>query len=116
MSPPTPSEPVAAADARLSGNDAPATDDLQALLATEAASLRLRHTQAGNADAPQVPATRPRVGLALSGGGVRSATFALGLLRGMAQHPAPGAPGSARPATADDSNGLLERKRPAVAS
>ena len=109
MSPPTRSEPVAAADARLPGNDAPDTDDLQALLAAEAALLWLRNKQAGDADAPQAPATLPRVGLALSGGGVRSATFALGLLRGMAQHPAPGAPGSARPATTDDSSGLLER-------
>lgn len=40
----------------------------------------------------------PRVGLALSGGGVRSATFSLGLLRGMAQNrhgatPQPSEPG-----------------------
>ncbi len=35
----------------------------------------------------------PRVGLALSGGGVRSATFALGLMRGLAQnHGADGSP------------------------
>ncbi|MDB5849245.1 MAG: hypothetical protein JWP29_2997 [Rhodoferax sp.] len=46
----------------------------------------------------------PRVGLALSGGGVRSATFALGLLRGLAQdRPAPAAtsaPGNGADATA----------------
>lgn len=40
----------------------------------------------------------PRVGLALSGGGVRSATFALGLLRGMAQSRNPHHPGHGDPA------------------
>lgn len=61
----------------------------------------------------------PRVGLALSGGGVRSATFALGLMRGLAQQRR-GAPGSSATAEADadtvadgqrtlDSDGLLGR-------
>ena len=36
------------------------------------------------ADAPE-GAELPRIGLAISGGGVRSATFGLGLLRGLAQ-------------------------------
>ena len=41
---------------------------------------RRRHAGLGNAQARQLPT----VGLALSGGGVRSATFGLGLLRGLA--------------------------------
>jgi hypothetical protein len=40
----------------------------------------------------------PRVGLALSGGGVRSATFALGLMRGMAQSRGDDHPGRIDPA------------------
>ncbi|MFM2448537.1 MAG: hypothetical protein RIS44_987 [Pseudomonadota bacterium] len=39
----------------------------------------------------------PRVGLALSGGGVRSATFALGLLRGLAQSKSANHPGHQAP-------------------
>lgn len=50
-----------------------------ALRADEAARLAARRAQAG------VPADAPVVGLALSGGGIRSATFCLGLLRGLAQ-------------------------------
>lgn len=48
----------------------------------ERAALLRRRRQAGfgNAKARQLPT----VGLALSGGGLRSATFALGLLRGLA--------------------------------
>ena len=48
----------------------------------ERAALLRRRRRAGftNAQARQAPL----VGLALSGGGVRSATFALGLLRGLA--------------------------------
>lgn len=51
----------------------------EALRADEAARLAARRSQAG------VPADAPVVGLALSGGGIRSATFCLGLLRGLAQ-------------------------------
>lgn len=47
--------------------------------AVEAALVRQRRLRAG------VPDDAPTVGLALSGGGVRSATFGLGLLRGLAQ-------------------------------
>ncbi len=47
----------------------------------EEALVRERRAQAGVADAD---AAADRIGLALSGGGVRSATFNLGLLRGLA--------------------------------
>ncbi len=61
--------------------------DWSALCAAEAAAIAARRAQvlgqaaAGNAAEMHLP----RVGLALSGGGVRSATFAFGLMRGMAQ-------------------------------
>ena len=57
----------------------------------------------GSADASE--RDLPRVGLALSGGGVRSATFALGLLRGLAQNRC--AKGRPQPGLARD--GLLGR-------
>jgi len=38
------------------------------------------------ADTPAKPIQGPRVGLALSGGGIRSATFSLGLLQSLARH------------------------------
>jgi hypothetical protein len=62
-------------------------DDWSALSAAEDAAITARRAlvlgeaAAGNAHETGLP----RVGLALSGGGVRSATFALGLMRGMAQ-------------------------------
>jgi hypothetical protein len=48
-----------------------------------------RRQSLGAAEPPQIEAALqwPRVGLALSGGGVRSATFCLGLLRGLAREP-----------------------------
>src|SRR5688500_17775845 len=68
------------ADARAGG---PAQDGVAPPLAlpgaVEAALIRQRRLRAG------VPDDAPTVGLALSGGGVRSATFGLGLLRGLAQ-------------------------------
>jgi hypothetical protein len=52
----------------------------------------------------------PRVGLALSGGGVRSATFGLGLLRGLARSRDPNHPGHQNPAQCTlASEGLLGR-------
>ena len=66
----------------------PALDDsLAALLASESAARRT--DRPGQVDTPAAT----RIGLALSGGGVRSATFALGLMRGLAQerHPGTGA-------------------------
>jgi len=68
-----PAEPRAtqAADASVPGFDS--------LRAIEQSLLAERRRRAG------VAADEPVVGLALSGGGVRSATYALGLLRGLAQ-------------------------------
>ncbi|MEY4562199.1 MAG: hypothetical protein RLZZ618_1476 [Pseudomonadota bacterium] len=63
-------------------------DDLAALRANEDSACKERRREvlgeaaSGNATEMGLP----RVGLALSGGGVRSATFALGLLRGLAQN------------------------------
>jgi len=54
-------------------------EDLASLREIEQALIDERRTLAG------VAADEPVVGLALSGGGVRSATYALGLLRGLAQ-------------------------------
>jgi len=63
---------------------------LQTLFAQENAALAGRRrlamhkAESATADADSSP-TPPRVGMAISGGGIRSATFALGLLRGLAQ-------------------------------
>ncbi|MGE8413878.1 MAG: hypothetical protein ACN6QY_16100 [Pseudomonas sp.] len=50
-------------------------------------------------------------GLALSGGGIRSATFCLGVLQAMARAPAPGTPadGAAQPGQSARENSLLSR-------
>jgi hypothetical protein len=58
------------------------------------------------ADPAQPVGAIPRIGLALSGGGVRSATFALGLLRGLAQSSRPRTP----PAGTDDGAQALSRE------
>ncbi|MCB2039530.1 MAG: hypothetical protein KDH48_01385, partial [Rhodoferax sp.] len=85
-------------------------DAWSALQAAERSALAERRRQVlGEASAqdPQAdPLALPRVGLALSGGGIRSATFALGLMRAMAQD-RPGA----SDATAPDATpgGLLGR-------
>ena len=62
------------------------TPALAALFDAEAALVieRRRIAQVTAPGADDAHAALPRVGLALSGGGVRSATFGLGLLRGMA--------------------------------
>lgn len=57
--------------------------DNDRISAAEAEALRKRRKMAGIEDAPD--GSTPRIGLALSGGGIRSATFCLGLLRGLAQ-------------------------------
>ena len=94
-----------------SGADTP-----EALFAEEAAALQARRhialdTAPGQANATQQAELKlPRVGLALSGGGVRSATFALGLVRGLAQgrrSPAAGPPDPSRRTLSSD--GLLGR-------
>jgi hypothetical protein len=67
----------------------PLTDDWQSLCAQEQQAIVQRRLQVhqedtgGTGKAPDP--SLPRVGLALSGGGIRSATFALGLMRGLAQ-------------------------------
>ena len=55
-------------------------DSFERLKAAEAAARRKRRQQAG------VDPDLPTVGLALSGGGIRSATFSLGLLRALARN------------------------------
>ena len=86
-------------------------DDWAALLAAEADAIAKRRKQVLGDAAPADPAelALPRVGLALSGGGVRSATFAFGLMRGLAQS---GQTHSESPATARPTltrGGLLGR-------
>lgn len=74
-------------------------DDWSALCAAEQQAIdhRRRHALSGATDDTDPSQLQlPRVGMALSGGGIRSATFALGLMRGMAQ---------SRPAAADPSQG-----------
>ena len=63
----------------------PLPDDPAALFADEAAAVVQRRRIVLGDHAGPGELTRPRAGLALSGGGVRSATFSLGLLRGLAQ-------------------------------
>ena len=64
------------------------TDNFAALRAVEHEAIQARRKAVLGTDASDNPTelNLPQVGLALSGGGVRSATFALGLMRGMAQN------------------------------
>ncbi|WP_394792442.1 hypothetical protein [Rhodoferax sp.] len=66
----------------------PLPDDLQALQLAEQIAVLARRQRVLDGVGPSNSSALhlPRVGLALSGGGVRSATFALGLMRGMAQN------------------------------
>ncbi|MFM8901419.1 MAG: hypothetical protein ACKOF9_15945 [Burkholderiales bacterium] len=81
----------------------------QALLEAEREAVRQRraHVLGEPAAAHSDELKLPKVGLALSGGGVRSATFALGLLRGLAQSKTSAHPPSAKPSLVSD--GLLGR-------
>ncbi len=84
---PDPDPPGAAND------DGPANETLpdgwQTLCAKERQAIIRRRQLAQKAPTDADSAAQmPRVGLALSGGGIRSATFALGLMRGLAQSPA----------------------------
>jgi hypothetical protein len=82
-------------------------DELDALRAEEAAALRRRRAEVLGAAATSVNAAElelPTVGLALSGGGVRSATFALGLMRGLAR---PQQAGAESAHAADDAHRTL---------
>ncbi|NBF13243.1 hypothetical protein [Pseudomonas sp. Fl4BN1] len=57
----------------------------------------------------QTRSSRGHWGLALSGGGIRSATFCLGVLQAMARAPAPTAPAEPPPTDAATDNSLLSR-------
>jgi predicted acylesterase/phospholipase RssA len=63
-------------------------DDWPSLRAQEQQAIRRRRqlAQAEQATGTHSNSQLPTVGLALSGGGIRSATFALGLMRGLAQN------------------------------
>ncbi|APW38387.1 hypothetical protein RD110_15280 [Rhodoferax koreense] len=87
-------------------------DSLAALAASEQAAVHARRVAVLKGDADTAELNLPRVGLALSGGGVRSATFALGLLRGLAQDRAPAEPDSSA-STADDTDGDARTAAPA---
>jgi hypothetical protein len=65
---------------------APQENSFEDLLRDEADVIRQRREVAYDAkpDAPHPGRSLPTVGIALSGGGIRSATFCLGLLRGLA--------------------------------
>jgi len=84
-------------------------DDWAALCAAEeqAVAARRRRVLGEAASSNQSELNLPRVGLALSGGGVRSATFALGLMRGLAQSREAAAADPARRTLISD--GLLGR-------
>ena len=86
-------------------------DDWAALCAAEQQAIgeRRRKVLGPAASSKQSELDLPRIGLALSGGGVRSATFALGLMRGLAQSRGPDAvePDAARRTLT--SEGLLGR-------
>ncbi|NUO77943.1 MAG: hypothetical protein HOQ32_18265 [Lysobacter sp.] len=76
-------QPVAG-DTQPPPNDPAQADAADAIDPAERAAIELRRREAGIAAAEGE--TLSRVGLALSGGGVRSATFCLGLIRGLAQN------------------------------
>ncbi len=108
----TPSAPTAVANRHGPATaDEALANDLAALLSAEADALKARrsHVLGEAARGNRNEMKLPTVGLALSGGGVRSATFALGLMRGMAQSRSPdqAAPDPARRTLT--SEGLLGR-------
>lgn len=114
IEPAPPSRPSARAGAG-SGLDGPdpdgahLPDDWLALAAAEDEAIVARRRQVLGEAADGNPAelVLPRVGLALSGGGVRSATFALSLMRGLAQSRE--TPGAEPPRPTLASDGLLGR-------
>ncbi len=97
------------------GADIELADTLSALNSAELDAIAARrHRVLGTALGPTTAqATRelhlPRVGLALSGGGVRSATFALGLMRGLARPQEDIPTGSGEASKTLASQGLLGR-------
>ena len=107
-----PGAPVAAAaPPAVAAPDPALADELADLFASEAAAITARRQQFPGAAAAQHPAALklPRVGLALSGGGVRSATFALGLMRGLAQTSPQDDAASGKAQPGPGSGGLLGR-------
>ena len=84
---PDPDTGVATDAAAQEPRDADLADALSALAAAEHQAIAERRAHVLGKSAVAAPAEQqlPKVGLALSGGGVRSATFALGLMRGLAQ-------------------------------
>ena len=86
-------------------------DDWVALCAAEQQAIgeRRRKVLGPAASGKQSELDLPRIGLALSGGGVRSATFALGLMRGLAQSHGPDAPEPESAQRTLTSEGLLGR-------
>ncbi|MFZ4285702.1 hypothetical protein [Variovorax sp. HJSM1_2] len=87
----------------------PLTDHLAALAQAENAALQERRALLGASSAESMARVQslPRVGLALSGGGVRSATFALGLMRGLAQSGRPAGGAQAAPSLPEPTVDLL---------
>lgn len=86
-------------------------DPLLSLLSEElkAVQARRRNVLGEGSVHEETELQLPRVGLALSGGGVRSATFALGLMRGLAANRRGGPGGVAPEQRTLDSGGLLGR-------
>ncbi len=76
---------IATEDGQSGGRNAEANrSDHYRISASEADAVSERRKKAGIEEAPD--GSTPTIGLALSGGGIRSATFALGLLRGLARN------------------------------
>ncbi len=104
--------PASSSPAPLSSAQPPTAslaDQLAALAQAENEALQARRAALGGktAEAAVRAQSLPRVGLALSGGGVRSATFALGLMRGLAQSGTLAATADATPAAAEPVVDLL---------
>jgi hypothetical protein len=106
-----PAPPVDRVQSAPGPEDATLPDDWAALHASEidAITQRRRLVLGEAAGGNQTELNLPHVGLALSGGGIRSATFALGLMRGLAQGQTPAALGGDPAARTLTSEGLLGR-------
>lgn len=107
---PQPGRPAPDPDEACLNEPALPDDWLAALFAeSDAITDRRKYVLGEVAADNQAELKLPRVGLALSGGGVRSATFALGLLRGLAQSKGAPGPSTDPPRHALASDGLLGR-------
>ena len=89
----------------------PSPDPLSRLQNEELLAVQARRREVLGQDSvhQQTELQLPRVGLALSGGGVRSATFALGLMQGLAANRRGGPEGVAAGERTLDADGLLGR-------